>query len=128
MSLSTRTYTGPCLICSPDQFPGFRDPQHSLQQVFCDIGFWVILQPIQQPPKPGDTDVRDALGDDPVELKRARRLGAAEVTRSLGELLSLQWQPAQASMEETATLYNRLYAVAIEETTRSRHAMNDVEL
>jgi hypothetical protein len=61
-------------------------------------------------------------------LLRARRLGAAEVTRSLGELLSLQWQPAQASMEETATLYNRLYAAAIEEPTRSRHAMNDVEL
>jgi hypothetical protein len=61
-------------------------------------------------------------------LVRARRLGAAEVTRSLGELLSLQWQPAQASMEETATLYNRLYAAAVNEMTRSREAINDVEL
>jgi len=61
-------------------------------------------------------------------LLRARRLGAAEVTRSLGELLSLQWEPAQASMKEMATLYNQLYAAAVDEMTRSRDAIKDVEL
>jgi hypothetical protein len=43
-------------------------------------------------------------------LVRARRLGAAEVTRSLGEALSSHWRVAESSMQETATLYNRWYA------------------
>ena len=43
-------------------------------------------------------------------LVRARRLGAAEVTRSLGEALSSHWRAAESSMRETANLYNRWYA------------------
>ena len=46
-------------------------------------------------------------------LVRARRMGAAEVTRSLGELMSTQWQPAQASLVETANRYNQRYAAEV---------------
>jgi hypothetical protein len=46
-------------------------------------------------------------------LVRARRLGAAEVTRSLGEVLSSHWRVAESSMRETAILYNRLYAAEV---------------
>ncbi len=47
-------------------------------------------------------------------LVRARRLGAAEVTKSLGEVLSSHWRVAETSMRETATLYNRRYAAEVE--------------
>ena len=43
-------------------------------------------------------------------LVRARRLGAAEVTKSFGDLLSSHWRVAETSMRDTATLYNRWYA------------------
>jgi len=46
-------------------------------------------------------------------LVRARRLGAAEVTRSLGETLSSHWRVAENSMRETANLYNERYAAAV---------------
>ena len=46
-------------------------------------------------------------------LLRARRLGAAEVTRSLGEVLSSHWKVAEDSMEATANLYNERYAAAV---------------
>ena len=46
-------------------------------------------------------------------LVRARRLGAAEVTKSLGEVLSSHWRVAETSMRETATLYNRRYAAEV---------------
>jgi hypothetical protein len=43
-------------------------------------------------------------------LVRAGRLGAAEVTRSLGDVLSSHWRLAEASMRATADLYNGWYA------------------
>jgi hypothetical protein len=46
-------------------------------------------------------------------LIRARRLGAAEVTRSMGEVLSSHWRVAESSMQETAVLYNRWYAAEV---------------
>jgi hypothetical protein len=46
-------------------------------------------------------------------LIRARRLGAAEVTRSMGEVLSSHWRVAESSMRETAVLYNRWYAAEV---------------
>jgi len=46
-------------------------------------------------------------------LVRARRLGAAEVTRSLGEVLSSHWKVAEDSMEATAQLYNERYIAAV---------------
>ena len=47
-------------------------------------------------------------------LVRARRLGAAEVTRSLGEALSSNWRVAEGSMRKTANLYNERYAAEVE--------------
>jgi len=46
-------------------------------------------------------------------LVRARRLGATEVTKSLGEVLSSHSKVAEASMRETAILYNRWYAAEV---------------
>jgi hypothetical protein len=46
-------------------------------------------------------------------LLAARRLGATEVTRSLGELLTGQSQAAQESLRRTASLYNRRYEQAV---------------
>jgi len=51
-------------------------------------------------------------------LARARRLGAAEVTRSLGEALSSHWRNAEDSMRETASLYNERYAAEVERRKR----------
>jgi hypothetical protein len=51
-------------------------------------------------------------------LVRARRLGAAEVTRSLGELLASHWRAAEASMRGAASRYNELYRLSLE----ARHA------
>lgn len=42
-------------------------------------------------------------------LIRARRLGATEVTRSLGEVLSSHWKGAEESFREVADLYNAQY-------------------
>ena len=47
-------------------------------------------------------------------LVRARRLGAAEVTRSLGDVLSSHWKMAEASMRATTDLYNGWYASEME--------------
>lgn len=47
-------------------------------------------------------------------LVRARRLGAAEVTRSLGEVLSSHRKVAEDSMGDTARLYNERYAAEVE--------------
>jgi hypothetical protein len=47
-------------------------------------------------------------------LVRARRLGAAEVTKSLGDVLSSHWKMAEASMRATADLYNGWYASEVE--------------
>jgi hypothetical protein len=46
-------------------------------------------------------------------LLRARRLGAAEVTRSLGELLSSHWLVARESLEHTVSRYNEEYRIAV---------------
>jgi len=46
-------------------------------------------------------------------MVRARRLGAAEVTNSIGEMMSSQWRVAEDSMRETADLYNRWYATEV---------------
>ena len=46
-------------------------------------------------------------------LVRARRLGSAEVTRSLAEVLSSHWKVAEDSMEATAKLYNERYATTV---------------
>jgi hypothetical protein len=46
-------------------------------------------------------------------LVRARRLGAAEVTRSLGDLLSSHWRMADASLRHTAIEYNERYRTAL---------------
>jgi len=51
-------------------------------------------------------------------LVRARRLGAAEVTRSLGEALSSNWRVAEDSMRETADLYNERYAAEVQRRKR----------
>jgi len=51
-------------------------------------------------------------------LVRARRLGAAEVTRSLGEALSSNWREAENSMRETASLYNERYAAEVQRRKR----------
>jgi hypothetical protein len=48
-------------------------------------------------------------------LVRARRLGAVEVTRSLGDVFSSNWRMAESSMRETATSYNRRYASEVAE-------------
>jgi len=46
-------------------------------------------------------------------LVRARRLGAAEVTRSLGEVLSSHWKVAEGSLEDTARRYDERYRAEI---------------
>ncbi len=46
-------------------------------------------------------------------MVRARRLGAAEVTKSIGEMMSSQWRVAEDSMRETASLYNQWYAAVV---------------
>ena len=46
-------------------------------------------------------------------LVRARRTGAAEVTRSLGDILSSHWRLAESSLRETTDLYNRWYAAEV---------------
>jgi hypothetical protein len=51
-------------------------------------------------------------------LVRARRLGAAEVTRSLGEALSSNWRVAEDSMGKTANLYNERYAAEVQRRKR----------
>jgi hypothetical protein len=50
-------------------------------------------------------------------LVRARRLGAAEVTRSMGEVLSSHWKVAEDSMRDTANLYNERYTAAVSART-----------
>jgi hypothetical protein len=47
-------------------------------------------------------------------LLAARRLGATEVTRSLGNLLSGQSEAAAESLRRTTNLYNRRYLQAVE--------------
>ncbi len=46
-------------------------------------------------------------------LVEARRTGAAEVTRSLGDILSSHWRLAESSLRETTDLYNRWYAAEV---------------
>lgn len=64
-------------------------------------------------------------------LLQARRLGAAQVTRSIAGLLTSHWEVAERSLRETTSLYNRRYALAVasaaaNEDTDSRNP-DDVE-
>lgn len=47
-------------------------------------------------------------------LARARRMGASEVTRSLGDVLASHWRVAEASLRSTADLYNGFYVAEVE--------------
>lgn len=47
-------------------------------------------------------------------LFRARRLGAAEVARSLGEVLASHWKGAEASLKGVGEDYNRRYLLELE--------------
>jgi hypothetical protein len=47
-------------------------------------------------------------------LARARRLGAAEVARSLGDVLASHWKGAEASLVGVGEDYNRRYRVELE--------------
>lgn len=53
-------------------------------------------------------------------LLRARRLGAAEVTRSLGELVSSQSKGASASLVATSHLYDQRYTAEVAQRERAR--------
>jgi hypothetical protein len=46
-------------------------------------------------------------------LVRARRMGAAEVTRSLGDVLASHWRVAEFSLQESAELYNARYRAEV---------------
>jgi len=46
-------------------------------------------------------------------LVKARRLGAAEVTKSMGDVLFSHWTAAELSMQGTADLYNSWYAAEV---------------
>jgi len=46
-------------------------------------------------------------------LVEARRLGAAEVTRSFGRILTSHWQQAEASLAATTALYDQSYRAAL---------------
>jgi hypothetical protein len=47
-------------------------------------------------------------------LVRAHRLGAAEVTKSIGEVFSSHWKVASASLVATSRIYNARYAAEVE--------------
>lgn len=47
-------------------------------------------------------------------LRRARKVGAAEVSRSLGEVLASHWKGAEASLVGVGEDYNRLYRLELE--------------
>jgi hypothetical protein len=47
-------------------------------------------------------------------LARARRLGAAEVARSLGDVLASHWKGAEASLVGVGADYNRRYRLALD--------------
>lgn len=46
-------------------------------------------------------------------LVRARRMGAAEVTKSLGEVLASHWKAAESALHECAELYNETYRAEV---------------
>jgi len=47
-------------------------------------------------------------------MVRARRLGTAEVTESLGKILGSQWDSVESSLHAAALEYNRVYVVGPE--------------
>jgi hypothetical protein len=53
-------------------------------------------------------------------LVRARRLGAAEVTKSFGEVFSSHWKVALESLVTTSQQYNSRYAAEVELKERNR--------
>jgi hypothetical protein len=52
-------------------------------------------------------------------LIRARRLGATEVTRSLGDVLASHWRAAEGSMRSAADRYNALYQLELNSQSAS---------
>jgi hypothetical protein len=54
-------------------------------------------------------------------LMRARRLGAAEVARSLGEVLASHWKGAEASLVGVGADYNRRYRLALDARAAADH-------
>ena len=52
-------------------------------------------------------------------LARARRLGAAEVAKSFGEVFSSHWKVASESLVTTSQRYNAKYAAGIESKERT---------
>jgi hypothetical protein len=46
-------------------------------------------------------------------LVQARRMGAAEVTKSLGDVLASHWRAAESSLQECAELYNAHYRAEV---------------
>jgi hypothetical protein len=52
-------------------------------------------------------------------LARARRLGAAEVARSLGDVLASHWKGAEASLVGVGKDYNRRYRLALDARSAS---------
>ena len=52
-------------------------------------------------------------------LLRAHRLGAAEVTKSIGEVLSSQSKSAEESLAATSRLYDERYAAEVEARERA---------
>jgi hypothetical protein len=53
-------------------------------------------------------------------MVRARRLGAAEVTKSFGGLLSSHWEAASESLVATSLRYNERYAAEVELRERTQ--------
>lgn len=58
-------------------------------------------------------------------LVRARRIGASEVTKSLGDVLASHWRGAESSMRSTAELYDGFYAAEVERCGQDSAQEND---
>jgi hypothetical protein len=56
-------------------------------------------------------------------LARARRLGAAEVARSLGDVLASHWKGAEASLVGVGEDYDRRYRLEVEARAAADHSL-----
>ena len=80
--------------------------------------YWGVLRSIDPSPLMGLARLMVANVHQVLRLLvRARRLGATEVTRSLGEVFASHWRAAEASFQAAADLYNVRY---IDEVRRTR--------
>jgi len=83
--------------------------------------FRQVLQEIDPSPLTGLARQTVANARDVLRLLvRARRLDAAEVTKSLGEVLSSHWKVASESLVATSHRYNELYAAEVGLKEQSR--------